>query len=717
MRISWAVLLPGLLLVAAVCRPAPAQSPGSEMDYGPALCHTITFRLPADPNAPGWPGAVTRTMNADLPGDAVLCYDMDRLAVAGWWRGPLIDASRTHLTSYKGGLPPRPGAKPAYENLESPGWKADSDALQLIGYHQHDRQVVLEYHVDGRQVLELPTAAGPCFCRTLAIGPGEQTLRWLPFHLPGATVALGDDLSAVASGDLPLVAMLQGDTEKLAWKFADDQLELVIPPSQETRLLSLWFREGDDLPGLEETAQANPPQDPAKLLAGGPRRWTDVVTQGTRAKDDAAYVVDDLRVPENPFGSWMRLTGIAAFPDGRLIATTLSGDVWIVSWPHTTAGDDLSQITWRRFAVGLYEPLGVQIVDGLIYVRGRDRITRLHDRNQDGEADFYENFHSAGQIGPSYHAFLFDLVTDAEGNFYFARSGRKAPSPGEVVKVSPDGKQREIVATQMRHANGLGAGGPHNWVLVADNPDGKFPSGASIVRPGKRYGFNGPRTEPMLYILPPKVDTSSGSQCWTDAKRWGPLGGVIAHTSFSTSQMTYVMVQDSKPHPSGFAVQFPFPFKSGVMRLCVSPLDGQLYVAGQRGWDTNAAIDGAISRIRYTGKKAYVVTGAAAVKAGVELKFSCPLDPESVDYDNFYAERIGAGVKEIEIDDVELLDDHTVLVRIPDLDPAAILDKRSTRNGGEQEYLVLDPLAIEFRIKAKDGVEIKETVYATINGN
>src|SRR5690606_15715523 len=153
---------------------------------------------------------------------------------------------------------------------------------------------------------------------------------------------------------------------------------------------------------------------------------------------------------------------------------------------------------------GLYEPLGLKIVDDVVYVRGRDRIIRLHDKNNDGEADFYEQFHAYGPVGPGYHAFVTDLVTDGAGNFYYAIGGRKSPSIGEVVRVAPDGKSHEVIAEHFRCPNGMGFGGPHDWLTIADNPDGKFPTGGVIVRKGEHYGEEGgPRTTPFLYLLPP----------------------------------------------------------------------------------------------------------------------------------------------------------------------------------------------------------------------
>ncbi len=268
----------------------------------------------------------------------------------------------------------------------------------------------------------------------------------------------------------------------------------------------------------------------------------------------------------------------------------------------------------------------------------------------------------------------------------------------------------------------MGFGGPHGWLTIADNPDGKFPTGGVVVRKGAHYGEEGgPRTAPFLYLLPPKVDTSSGSQCWADAQRFGPLSGAMLHTSYSTSSLSYVLVQDSKPHPSGFAVHLPLGLKSGPMRLAVSPRDGQMYVAGQRGWDSNAAVDGALSRLRYAGRAACLVTGARATKAGVELRFSTPIDPTTIDYDNFSAARVSDKVNdEVEIVDVEAIDKQTVLVKFEpaDIDPQRSIDRELTKRDpdGRTHFVAAPPLAITMHIKSQVGDAVKETVYCTING-
>ena len=44
---------------------------------------------------------------------------------------------------------------------------------------------------------------------------------------------------------------------------------------------------------------------------------------------------------------------------------------------------------------------------------------------------------------------------------------------GAVVKVSSDGQSAEFIGTDLRNPNGMGVGGPKDWITVADNPSGK----------------------------------------------------------------------------------------------------------------------------------------------------------------------------------------------------------------------------------------------------
>ncbi len=85
----------------------------------------------------------------------------------------------------------------------------------------------------------------------------------------------------------------------------------------------------------------------------------------------------------------MRCTGLDFYRDGSMAICTWDGDVWKVKESPMSEGDArMSSLTWRRIASGLFQPLGLKVVDDQIYVTCRDQIARLHDLNDDGEVDF-----------------------------------------------------------------------------------------------------------------------------------------------------------------------------------------------------------------------------------------------------------------------------------------------------------------------------------------
>ena len=137
--------------------------------------------------------------------------------------------------------------------------------------------------------------------------------------------------------------------------------------------------------------------------------------------------------------------------------------MWIVEGQPGKA-----DLRWQRIATGLFQPLGLKIVDDKIHLICRDQLAVLHDLNGDGETDFYECLNNDHQVTEHFHEFAMGLQTDADGNFYYAKSGRHAlkavvPHHGTLLRVSRDGAKTDILATGFRAANG-----------VCLNPDGSF---------------------------------------------------------------------------------------------------------------------------------------------------------------------------------------------------------------------------------------------------
>ncbi|MEE2639694.1 MAG: DUF6797 domain-containing protein [Planctomycetota bacterium] len=674
---------------------------GKKMIYGPFMQHGVAYAPIKDKNAAFIPDVTEKAILVDLPGGAVICYDAHRLSVSGLWKGKTAVTQKTHHTSYKGERCLTPGGDPYYRDIDQLGWTVDKPGaaarghLRYLGLYLEENRVVLSYRVGNRGVLELPVASddGNTVWRTFKIGPGKDNLY--------CRVASG--LLNVRMDGMERWTRLVEQPDGSRW--------LEIRPTKEFVSVSVGLSR-DRVP---ERNRAPETPDLERLTRGGARRWAQTVTTAIApGKVVDGYAFDELTVPlANPWGSWMRTTALDFFTDGRMAVSTLSGDVWIV----TPIPGNPQAVRWSRHATGLYEPLGLKVVGNQVYVRGRDRITRLHDLNGDGEADFYENFYEEpGEIGASYHAFLYELHTDRQGNFYFTQSGYKSPLTGAVVKLSPDGKNARFVGTDLRNPNGMGSGGPQDWITVADNPSGKaIYNGFSIAREGAAYGHNRARNLPMLVRLPARVDSSSGGQCWSHPTDWGPLSGSVIHASYSRCNAFYCLIQDTQPYPNGFAVQFPIPLKSGGMRSRVSPTDHQVYLLCHRGWDSSARFDGVIYRIRYTGQPVRGITGATVVPHGLQLTFGSPLDPGSVRAAAFTAVREEDQSKQkptaVPLGDVRLMDARTVFIEIPGIEKED-LSQRTDSKGGVK---VPPPISLTCRLRSADGVKLETTIHATVN--
>src|SRR5437763_11083596 len=102
--------------------------------------------------------------------------------------------------------------------------------------------------------------------------------------------------------------------------------------------------------------------------------------------DSIPLLIVTLTIPyQNPWNALMFTSGHDFFENGDAAVCTAHGDVWRVSGIN----EKLEKLVWKRFATGLFQPLGLKIVNDRVYVTGRDQITILHDLNGDGEADFY----------------------------------------------------------------------------------------------------------------------------------------------------------------------------------------------------------------------------------------------------------------------------------------------------------------------------------------
>jgi putative heme-binding domain-containing protein len=359
------------------------------------------------------------------------------------------------------------------------------------------------------------------------------------------------------------------------------------------------------------------------LTHGGPALWPQIFETKGKLGTGVPYAIDSIEPPfVNPWNALMFFGGHDFLPDGTAFVCTMQGDVWRVE--GLDAG--LEHVRWNRFASGLHQALGLKVVDGKPCVLGRDQITRLHDLNEDGEADFYECVSNIFPTSPSGHDFLCGLERDGDGRFLIASSQQG------VIRVSADGKTYENLATGLRNPDGLGLS--DSGVITVPSSEGEWVPASMVaeVRPGGHYGYRGPRGNqppdlPLVY-LPRGLDNSSGGQVFAPRPgRFGPLDGQLIHLSFGAGAHFLILRDQVDGQPQGAVVPLPGEFLSGAHRGRFNPRDGQLYVSGMAGWGSYTPLDGSLERVRYTGARAQLPVAFEAHEDGVRVTFSEPLDP------------------------------------------------------------------------------------------
>jgi len=724
------VIVKTVLLLLALAQDPKDSGKGADMDYGPFLSSTVArTKSEKDADILAFKGLTIKVGK-----DAAVCYDTDLLRMAGAWTGGFLDLSFTHMATSKGLFPPRPGAALKVGTKAGPGWGKGDDFkdprpqnrgplpkewAQYKGLFVDGDKVVLSYTVGSVPVLEMPgyfeAGSATAFTRTFNLGPSDAPLKLL----------LHDD---DAPGHVEIGLAAAPGTAKLETS-GPSTILLSVPAHQApVRFMAiLWMGAKGDLSSVKQIP------DLATHCKGGPARWTaPLVTKGVLGKDEGPLAIDTLTLPDdNPWKSWLRTSALDFFSDGRAAVATWSGDIWICSGIDAS----LEKLTWKRFASGLYEPLGLKIVEDTIYVLGRDQITRLRDLNGDGEADSYESFCHLGVTMASYHAFHYDLQTDSAGNFYYLVGGNHVEPEvllhNCLLKVSKDGSTIEPIATGFRATNGM-AIGPNDEIVCADNEGNWMPAERfDWIKKGGFYGFvsdpahtnathPAPKRgepEPPLCWIPHPQDNSSGGQVWVTSDKWGPLKGHILHTSYGTASLFHVLMQNAGGILQGGVVQFPNKFATGIMRARFNPVDAELYVTGLRGWQTAGVRDGALQRVRVTGKPFRTVVDVKVTRAGIALAWTDPLDRETAtDAGNYAVQQwnyeISAkygspdfsvadpkkkGRDTIEVSSATLSEDgRTLFLGIPGLKPVM-------------------QMGIKMRVRGADGVPLPVDVYLTIN--
>lgn len=365
----------------------------------------------------------------------------------------------------------------------------------------------------------------------------------------------------------------------------------------------------------------------------------------------------------------LEVGGLAFRPDGKLLACTRRGDVWLIGNPGSP---NPALVTYTKFATGLHEPLGMWVEsNSVVYVVQRPELTKLTDTNGDGVADKFETVCDKWGVSGDYHEFAFGPARDKDGNFFVTLNvgfggGHQSKTPwrGWCVKVAPDGSL-EPWAYGLRSPNGVNFN-PDGDLFYCDNqgewvatnkmnhirkgmfyghqaglrwlPESPFTATAkNRISSGMMYdGQKGPdRNSPsgMPDLDPPciwfpygRMGQSVSEPVWdTTGGKFGPFAGQCFVGDQTRSNVMRVALEKVNGVYQGACFPFRSGLQCGVNRLAFGP-DGALY-AGQtnRGWGSVGGKPYGLQRIKFAGDLPTEIHHVAVTRTGFDLVFTKPV--------------------------------------------------------------------------------------------
>ena len=563
--------------------------------------------------------------------------------------------------------------------------------------------------------------------------------HWLPSSNPetaiGPALRVVHNSNAAASTGSNLTVGIEGDTSGFEFQQIESRLCLVIPASTKNRTLTVWIARDVDGSTAVDSIASQVADHVAVIKSDEPadQRWSENLTTTVQpgTQNENGFAVDILTAPEqNPWLARLRFSGLDFYDDNdRIAVCSWDGDVFVVSGlAQLNQAAVPTTLTWRRIASGLFQPLGLKIVDGQIYLTCRDQLVILRDTNQDGATDYFECFNNDQQVTEHFHEFAMGLQRDKAGNFYYAKSARHAltalvPHHGTLLKVSPDGYETKILANGFRAANGVCLN-PDGSFIVTDqeghwNPKNRI----NWVLPGRFYGnmfgyhevtdeADSAMEQPLCWITN-AFDRSPSELLWVNSRQWGNLNGTLLNLSYGYGKV-YTVPHEHLSRPGsvqGGMCELPIPqFPTGTMRGRFHPADGQLYLCGLFAWGSSQQTkDGGLYRIRYAGSGAAMPVRNHASENALSITFSDALASDSITELSRYTFKVWAlersknyGSKHIDEHEVAVTaarlsdDGHTLFLTIPDLKPTWCYE-------------------LKCRLQPRDGIPAERIIHGTIH--
>ena len=407
-----------------------------------------------------------------------------------------------------------------------------------------------------------------------------------------------------------------------------------------------------------------------------------------------------------PGGPVLEVSGIAIPDDPRapapLAVATRKGEIWLLDGAGGgsvgPAGPGRTDpVTYRLFATGLHEPLGLLWRDGAFLAAQRSELTRIADTDGDGTADDFATLAKGWGVTGHYHEYAYGPKTDGTGRLWLTlNTGLNLQEQhlaatvrnetlgyaqgrwrGWALVVGDDGAL-EPVCCGLRSPSGLGANAAGdmfctdqqgNWIAAgslvhlrrggffghpeslasADLPGSPLPTIRTDGSPNL-----GPITEGlpwpeavrrMPFLRPPAVwlpyrkAGQSATDVCLDASggRFGPFAGQLFVGEFTQAAIHRVFLEKVDGEYQGAVFPFRAGFASAVLRLAQAA-DGSLFAGlTNRGWSSLGPAAYGLERVAWSGVTPFEIRAIRALADGFELEFTLPVDPATAARPEAYA--------------------------------------------------------------------------------
>ncbi|MBM2616492.1 DUF1080 domain-containing protein [Actinoplanes sp. LDG1-06] len=359
------------------------------------------------------------------------------------------------------------------------------------------------------------------------------------------------------------------------------------------------------------------------------------------------YTLTDLRPP----GFEPQVTGIAFRPDGKMLISTwggsdqVKGEVYLVSNVTGTTGAD--KVSYKKIAEGLKEPMGIAVVDGLVYVSQKHELTELKDTNGDDVLDTKRTV-ATWPFGGNFHEFAFGLLYKG-GNFYLNLSvsinlggATTDPQPvggrGTHIVVNRKSGKVTTVAGGLRTPNGIGWGEGGD-IYVTDNQGGWLPSSKLLkieedafynhfTNPDGKFDAN-PVTRPVLWIPQNQIGNSPSTPVLLKS---GPYKGQFVIGDVTYGGLQRAAFETVHGVEQGAIFRHTQGLEAGINRVALGP-DGAIYVGGlgaDGNWGQEGKLRFGLQKLTPNGKNVFDMKTMKATRTGFKIEYTKPLSDETI---------------------------------------------------------------------------------------